>query len=352
MRIGIACNAFGRSGGMEQYALNVIEALIHLGHTPVVFTMSADASLPFCAQAEVHLCPKKKWLPNKLNVVRFNHWLKTVRQMVPVDFMIACCIAVTAEVAVCGGNHVGYLKAMKKTPRFFDRWIINREREMYENARFIVAHSQMMYQELQAFYHIPAERMKVMYAPQVFKAVTGTVDQRALRERFHLPQDKTLFLFPSSSHKRKGFDLLRAYFESSDGSQVLVVVGKPLKKTYKNILYAGYCDDMQAMYQAVDYTVMASLYEPFGLVPVESVWNGTPAIVSDNLGCCEVLDDRATRQFPQGDLQGLTAILTALRNQPMHLDPPYPQYIRMRTDVTIEAHVQELMAVLANAPAH
>ncbi len=319
MRIGIACNSYGRSGGMEQYALNVIEALIHLGHTPVVFTMSADVSLPFFSQTEVHLCPKKKWLPNKLNVVRFNHWLKKVRQTVPVDFMIACCIAVTAEVAVCGGNHIGYLKAMKKSPRFFDRWIINLEREMYGNAKFIVAHSKMMFRELQAFYHVPADRMKVMYVPQVFKEVHGPVDKRALRERFHLPQDKTLFLFPSSSHKRKGFDFLREYFESSDGSQVLVVVGKPLKKTYKNIIYAGYCDDMQSMYQAVDYTVMASIYEPFGLVPVESVWNGTPAIVSDNMGCCEVLDERSCCMFRAGDIYNFCCIMNQIRNGLMAL---------------------------------
>ena len=352
MRIGIACNSFGRSGGMEQYALNVIEALIHLGHTPVVFTMSADVSLPFYTQAEVHLCPKSKWLPNKLNVVRFNRWLRKIRQTVSVDFMIACCIAVTAEVAVCGGNHIGYLKAMKKTPRFFDRWIINLEREMYGNARFIVVHSQMMFRELQAFYGIPAERMKVMYAPQVFKEAKGLVDKRALRARFYLPQDKTLFLFPSSSHKRKGFDFLREYFESTDSSQMLVVVGKPLKKTYKNILYAGYCDDMQAMYQAVDYTVMASIYEPFGLVPVESVWNGTPVIVSDNMGCCEVLDERAAQKFKQGDMKEFSNIMTALADQPIHLERPYQQYISGRLDVTIEAHVQELMAVLAHDGAH
>ena len=73
MRIGIACNAFARSGGMEQYALNVIEALIHLGHTPVIFTMSADPTLPTYAKAEVHVCPHvAKWLPNKINVLRFN----------------------------------------------------------------------------------------------------------------------------------------------------------------------------------------------------------------------------------------------------------------------------------------
>ena len=309
MRIGVACNVLGRSGGMEQYALDVIEALISLGHTPVVFTMAADATLPFFNRIEIHVCLRIRWLPNKLNVVRFNRWLREIRKTVPVEFLFACCIAATAEVAACGGNHVGYLKAMGKTPRFFDRWIIGLERDMYRNARFIAAHSRLMFDELGRYYQIPAECMKVMYIPQTLRESTEEVGKQELRKRFDLPQDRTLFLFPSSSHRRKGFDLLREYFEHSDGPETLVVVGKPLRGTYRNIIYAGYCTDMPAMYRAVDYTVMASIYEPFGLVPVESVWNGTPVIVSDNMGCCEVLDEQVMMKFPQGDLQALADIM-------------------------------------------
>lgn len=342
LRIGISCNSFARSGGMEQYALNVIEALIHLGHTPVVFTMSADTTLPFYDRAEVHILPRYKWLPNKLNVVRFNRWLKNIRHEVPTDFMIACCIAATAEIAVCGGNHIGYLKAMGKRPQFFDRWIIAAEREMYGNARLIVAHSQLMKQELHQFYGIDSNKIEVKYAPQVFRQSDTIRNQLQLREQFRLPTDKTLFLFPSSSHKRKGFDLLRQYFEQGDGSEVLVVVGKPLKRSHQNVVYAGYCADMQSMYRAVNYTVLASIYEPFGLVPVESVWNGTPVLISQNLGCCEILDDRSARFFKPNDLADFKRVMQDVREHPIHLEAPYQKYINMRTDVTIEEHVQEL----------
>ena len=92
---------------MEQYALRVTEALLRLGHTPVIFTMTADETLPFYKQTEVHQWTGAiRWLPNKWNVKRFNRWLLTEREKVPVDFMIACCIAVSAEIATCGGNRV------------------------------------------------------------------------------------------------------------------------------------------------------------------------------------------------------------------------------------------------------
>lgn len=38
---------------MEQYALSLVEALLELGHKPVVFTMDADTSLPFYSDCEV-----------------------------------------------------------------------------------------------------------------------------------------------------------------------------------------------------------------------------------------------------------------------------------------------------------
>lgn len=346
MRVGIACNSFGRSGGMEQYALNVIDALIRLGHTPVVFTMSVDKTLPSYPHSEVHVCPPNKWLPNKLNVLHYNKWLREIRKQVPVEFMIACCIAVTAEVAVCGGNHIGYLKAMKRRPHFYDQWIINLEREMYGNAKFVVAHAKTMYRELQAFYQVDPNRMKVIYPPQTFKPLDHELDRKALRREFGLPEDKTLFLFPSSSHKRKGIDLLRQYFEHTEYPELLVVAGRPLKHPFKNALSIGFCAEMQKLYQACDYTILASFYDPLGTVGIESVWNGTPAIMGNNIGCCEVLDERSLRSFDVNSLDDLERVMADVRKHPMRLEVPYQKYINPVATVTIDNHVYELMKTI------
>ena len=349
MRIGVACNCFARSGGMEQYALNVISALIDMGHTPVVFTMASDSTLPMAASSEVHVCPEvRSWLPNKVNVCRFNRWLRKVRPTVPVEFLIACCHAVTADIAICGGNHIGYLKAMKKTPRFYDQWIIDIERDMYENAGFVVAHAGTMYRELQENYGIDPGKMRVIYPPQTFKVLTGELDRRALRSKFGLPQDKKLFLFPSSSHKRKGIELLRRYFENTPYDELLVVAGRPLKHPFKNAMYVGFCKEMQQLYHACDYTVLASFYDPLGTAGLESVWNGTPSIMGANIGCCEVLDDRSLRSFDVNDFESFARVMANVREHPIHLEAPYQQYIAMRTDVTIREHVQELMAIAAD----
>ena len=54
--------------------------------------------------------------------------------------------------------------------------------------------------------------------------------------------------------------------------------------------------DDHGFYRAVDFTVMASRYEPFGLVGVESLLCGTPVLCAQGVGCAEVL--RAPAQIP------------------------------------------------------
>jgi glycosyltransferase involved in cell wall biosynthesis len=55
--------------------------------------------------------------------------------------------------------------------------------------------------------------------------------------------------------------------------------------------------DIESVYQAADATVMASVYEPFGLVAVESTLCGTPALISSRAGCCEALREPALFTF-------------------------------------------------------
>ena len=74
--------------------------------------------------------------------------------------MFACCTAVTAEVFACGGNHIGYLKAMRRKLSVMDRWIIDLERRMYADAKLIVAHSEAMKRELEGFYGIDSQKIR------------------------------------------------------------------------------------------------------------------------------------------------------------------------------------------------
>lgn len=61
-------------------------------------------------------------------------------------------------------------------------------------------------------------------------------------------------------------------------------------KISDRILFVGWLkgDDLAHAYQASDLFVMPSVSEPFGIVPLESMINNTPVLISKQSGVAEV----------------------------------------------------------------
>lgn len=81
-----------------------------------------------------------------------------------------------------------------------------------------------------------------------------------------------------------------------------------------NVLFAGalWDEDRDRMYQTADLVVMPSVSEPFGLVPLEAMRHGTPAIITKQSGVAEVLTHVLKIDF--WDVDGMANnILSALR---------------------------------------
>ncbi len=59
----------------------------------------------------------------------------------------------------------------------------------------------------------------------------------------------------------------------------------------QHVVFAGalWDEERDRMYQSADLLVMPSVSEPFGLVPLESIRHGTPALISKQSGVAEVL---------------------------------------------------------------
>lgn len=76
-------------------------------------------------------------------------------------------------------------------------------------------------------------------------------------------------------------------------------------------------DDLISLYETADCFVMPSDYEPFGLVLVEAMSQGTPVIAVNNAGPKEIVNNGYSGLlYDQGDLEGLkSAILKILGNR-------------------------------------
>ncbi|MCY0387710.1 glycosyltransferase family 4 protein [Robbsia sp. Bb-Pol-6] len=352
MNIGIACKSFRQSGGLERYALDIIGGLNRLGIRPVVFARSFDPAL----LARYDIVPQRigvSLLPGKLRDHYFSRRVATLRKRLGVDVLIGVDRTACADIAICGGTHRGFLQACARAPGRADEWQIGLEAAQYRHAGKIVAHSQMMVDELRTLYDVPVEKIALLYPPvDASRFTPGDAAQRAhLRERFGLPRDKLVFLFPSSSHERKGYAQLAEFFERTTLPVMLAVAGRPVETSSAAIRYLGYQPNMADLYRAVDYSILASRYEPFGLIGIESILCGTPVVLNARIACTEVLSSEACLTFDATQPGALArAVADAVeRHAGFGMAGARELGKAIHYDPDIDRHVAALMSLLALA---
>lgn len=337
------------SGGIERYLLTLVDGLHARGLRPTVVARRFDPTLPEYGWVDPVLI--RSWgLGGALRDRWFDLRLRRLKDQRGWYPLIALNQTAAADIAICGGTHPGYLAAIGKRAGWQDRLAITLERRHLQNAALVVAHSQLMARQVQRFYGIPPAKVQVLHPPvdtQRFHPVPAE-QRRALRDRLGLPHDRAVFLLASTGHARKGLDLLVAALGHSAQPVLLVVAGRPVNMQAPNLRYLGYRDDIEDVYRAVDCTVMASRYEPFGLVGVESVLCGTPLIGAAGMGCMEVLGGPAALPFEVDVPGSLAAVIDVAlaRWRDGTLAVPNPQHA-LRYNPSVAAHLDALLAHVA-----
>lgn len=288
MKLSISCFKFKRGGGSERYVLDLINGFYQKGIKPTVYSTSFDKSVDEYQK----IIPKKaslSFIPKKL---RLPFLSKFIQKKVQADEVVFSMTHTYSDITICGGQHKGYLKSLNQQPTLLEKFKIWNEQKSFDNAKHIIAHSALMKKELMELYHIPDNKISVIYPPANTTLFTPISDEERikLRKKFGFSQNEIIYLFPSTGHRRKGFYWLKSFFENSDLPIKLVVAGTPVKES-KNIISLGFRNDMPDLYRAADFTIMASSYEPFGLVGIESILSGTPVIFADNMACTETFKD-------------------------------------------------------------
>jgi glycosyltransferase involved in cell wall biosynthesis len=310
MKIGLSANALGHGGGIERYVRDLAAGMAARGMAPAVFTRRLDVSLPESGLVEPHLI-SAALLPNKLRDHWFSWRLREARRRAGIDVMIACNRVDSADIGVCGGTHLGFLRATGRRPKRTDRWQIALERRYYRNAKIIIAHSKLMRDELQELYGVNESKIRVLYPPIDGGrfAPADPARRRQLRQKYGFGDDEIVLLFPSSSHERKGLPAIESALQGTALPIVVAVAGRAPGRTSGRVRYLGFVRQIEECYQAADLSILASRYEPFGMVGVETVMCGTPAILSSRVGALEVIAPHAKFTFEPDDIAGLRAAI-------------------------------------------
>lgn len=349
MKLGISGNALKHSGGLERYAMDLVRGLAARHVRPTFFARKFDTSLPESALVE-RVRVNVSWLPGKLRDLWFARRLRALRRAAGIDVLIGCNRVDGSEIAICGGTHRGFLRASGRPTRASDRWQIGLESRQYASAQVIVAHSGLMRDELRELYGIDDAKIEVLFPPvDATRFTPAAAAQRAeLRRRFGFADHEVVLLFPSSSHERKGLPLIEAALAGTTLPVVVAVAGRAPDNPPPFVRYAGYVKDIENAYRAADFTILASSYEPFGLVGVESALCGTPVIVPTSIGCAEALADAAKREFTPGDAASLRAAIERAVAEVQGAALPARDALARAAlcyDAGVDSHVERLLAL-------
>lgn len=297
MKIALIHNQFNKSGGMESYLLTLINGFLDQGDEVHVHAYEIDRTLAAQYDCAFHATPLF-YLPRRLKKYAFLHRYNRSFDRHAYDLSLSLTRTACQDIAVVGGVHPqsvltrrsqnSYRRAHDAIENYF-------ERKMLTTVPWVVAHSQSIRTDIEHHYAIESDKIRVMHPPineRRFGSSAKTCRNDDL-QRFGVSQDKLTLLFPSMSHQRKGLpELLSAYASLDPARHELIVVGEGDSvqgKASENIRFIGYVDDMAALYRAVDYVVLPSHYEPFGLVVVEALESGTPVVVSAAVGAAELI---------------------------------------------------------------
>ena len=347
MKIGVSSNALKHSGGLERYAMDLVRGLSARDLRPAFFARKFDLSVPESGMVERRRIDVS-FLPGKLRDRWFSWRLHALRRRAGVDVLIGCNRVDSSEIAICGGTHRGFLAAMGRRPRRSDNWQIALESRQYENAEVVVAHSELMRTELRQLYGVDDAKIRVLFPP-VEAAQFSAVDddtRRAWRRQFGFADNEVVLLFPSSSHERKGLPLVEAALRDLPPDIVVAVAGRAPGRASERMRYVGYVKNIEQAYGATDFTILASKYEPFGLVGVESVRCGTPVIFPSDLGCCDVIAEPAKFVFRPGDVGHLKETIVRAARQGRsgdHASRVALSRTAILYDTSIDHHVDRLL---------
>jgi glycosyltransferase involved in cell wall biosynthesis len=339
MRIGIDARMFRSStGGIGVYSQNLLRNLakvdkknkyfIFLGEEDLEeYDIKADNFKPIKVNIPHYWFREQLIFPRILEKYNLDlvHFLNFNHPILYPDKFVVSIHDLTMVKAPSGKNQLSIFK------RPFYKWVL---KDAVKSSQLINTISQQSREDIINYFGVDKDKVKVThlsidkkrYQPVKTEKVVNSLDKYGIR--------KPYLLFVSQLRPHKGIDYLLEAFkllkkEYRQKELKLILVGKDFGKFPKlsqkirraeergDVIAPGFVEneDMAALYSGASVFVFPSLYEGFGLPPLEAMSCGTPVAASNRSCIPEVLGKAPLYFDPKDSAQMASIINTLLINQ-------------------------------------
>jgi len=241
-------------------------------------------------------------------------------------------------------------------------------RRVLKGAQRIFAVSRFTKTEIEKLFGISSDRIEVIYNAideRFLRGHSTTIDRQLLAERYLVTHPFLLYAGRISPHKNivriiAAFSALKAELdkEGKFPDLKLIIIGDELSKNpdlRRTVIRAGVQNDVRFLgfvpievlrifYDAAKVFIFPSLYEGFGLPPLEAMAHGTPVVTSNTSSLPEVVGNAAVLVNPENVFDIMRALHRVLLDQSLREKLKLRGYEQV-TKFSWDAAARQILAV-------
>src|SRR5580765_2914676 len=328
--------------GVGTYIRNIVRTLSRLDHTSQYFLIGPPAKV----QEIGTLPPNFHNIPAEApeNSVRgyreFRGALKNLNcdlvhipNLFTVPRLMPCPYVLTAH------DMLEHVSRVREQTGFMGTWQLQMTKQVLRGASRILAVSNFTRTEIEKFFAIPSSRVDVVYNAIDERFLHGhasAADRELIAERYQVTYPFLLYAGKISPHKNvvrmiEAFSALKTELEKDElyPDLKLIIIGDDLSGNpdlRRTVVRSGVQNDvrflgfipievLRVFYDAAKIFVFPSLYEGFGLPPLEAMAHGTPVVTSNTSSLPEVVGNAAVLVNPENIFEIMRALHRVLLDQ-------------------------------------
>lgn len=310
-KIAVIVPKYGLVGGGERFASEITERLARNENYEIhVFATRWVAS---SERVRFHRIPKI-FFPRFLEPLFFAWFVNWRIGRLDFDLVHSHHWIFKADIfSAHGVPHAGWVRSVRnRSPSLYDRAMIAIERKLIRDGGrswFLPVSTLAMEAFKQEYKELPGQWQVVHPGVDVarFSQPDRTACRNDIRERHGIGASDVLLLFVGMNFEVKGLDTIIAALAKARNAQPeanirLLVVGRGDEAKYRRlarslgiaeaVTFAGtQTAGLERYYRAADAFIMLSRFDTFGMVVLEAMAAGLPAIVSPNVGAKDLVDE-------------------------------------------------------------
>jgi glycosyltransferase involved in cell wall biosynthesis len=252
-------------------------------------------------------------------------------------------------------------------------------RNVLSGAARIFAVSNFTKTEIEKWFDIPSSRIEVIYNAIDERFLTGhasAADRDMIAKRYQVTYPFLLYAGRISPHKNvvrmiEAFSALKSELERSQAypDLKLIIIGDDLSgnpdlrrtvirsAVQNDVRFLGFIpiDVLRIFYDEAKVFVFPSLYEGFGLPPLEAMAHGTPVVTSNASSLPEVVGRAAVLVNPENVFEIMRALHRALTDEALRQrlkERGYQQVAKFSWEASVRRILEAYGEVCGKLPAH